>query len=116
MPESHSSVVCLSLYECNRTELLPRREATDFVLPFVAEHEDHHLMIYVGVVAEAADRSATGDRKHLVCSLRLLREWGQRADLRWRWLLPMHLDPEFACVALMLFILDVDSAQRAVVL
>src|ERR1700735_823729 len=84
---------------------LPRRESANLFLPLVAEYEDHHLMIDVRVVAQAADRAAARDREHLICSLSLLGEWGQRPDVFRLRFLVMHLDPEFTLVALMFFLL-----------
>ena len=86
-----------------------------FVLPFVAEYQNHHLLIDVRVMTQAAYRASARGRHHLVCCLSLLCERGKRSDLFWRWLFSVYLDPECAHVALMLLILDVDAAQGAVV-
>src|SRR5277367_4603759 len=113
VPQSHRSVISLALAILIAS--LPRRESTDFFLPLVAKHQDHHLLIDVRVVAQASYRASALRRENFVGGLSLLCERRQRSDVPWRWLRAMYFDPEFALVAFMLLCLDLDATQRSVV-
>src|SRR5271156_6246405 len=101
-------------FDCHCARL-PRREPADLVLPLVAEDQDHHLVIDVRVVAQAAYRATARGREHLVGGLSLFCELGQRADFCGSWYCAMYSHPERALVTLVLLLLYIDAAQRAVV-
>src|SRR5260370_38511625 len=61
-------------------------------LPLIAERQDQHLLVDVGVFGQRFHRAATRGREHFVCRLGLPIESRQRRNLRR--LLAMDLQPE----------------------
>src|ERR1700746_1468317 len=74
-------------------------ERGDLRLPLLAEGEDQHLLIDLGVLDQRFHRAATRRREHLIGRLGLPVELRQRRDLRR--FLAMHLQPELALETLM---------------
>src|SRR6267378_5793530 len=92
---------------------LARSVAADFLLPAIAEYQDHHLLLDIRVMAESLDRAATLHRQLLVRELCLPRELRKRRDLFRK--LAVLLHPEFALEAHVLLFDHIDDAQRAAV-
>src|SRR6202030_2088319 len=105
---SRPSILRASAARCNTST-----ERCNLALPLLAEGQHQHLLVDMTVLGQAAHRTAARIGEDLKSSAGLLIELRQRRDL-WR-LLAMHLEPELALEALILFRRDINGIESAVV-